>query len=212
MNFNGAIFDLDGTLLDSMVMWRNLAIRYLNMKGVYETGNIVAEIRYSPLKDACRHISEKYINSLSPQEVYDEIMQMIYDFYKNEVNFKPGAREYLDHLKEKGIKMSLATSTDREFFIPALKRLDGEKYFEGYVTDVEVGKSKHFPHIYNRAREIIGTDISKTTVFEDIYVGANTAKCAGYRVVGVYDIMAEPESESLKKVCDIYVRTLDELI
>jgi len=175
-------------------------------------GNIVQEIRYSPLTQACVHISQYYINSLSPEEIYDEIMKMISDFYENEVKFKPGALEYLKYLKEKGIKMSVATSTDREFFMPALKRLGADALFEGFVTDVEVGRSKHFPDIYNAAYEFIKTPKDKTYVFEDIFVGANTAKNAGYGVVGVYDIMAEPETEDLKRVCDIYVKTLDELI
>ena len=109
--------------------------------------------------------------------------------------------------------MSAATATDRELFLPALKRLGVADFFAGYVTNVEVGRGKHFPDIYDGAWKLIDSPKEKTYVFEDIFVGANTAKNAGYKVVGVYESVAsEKEREDLIRVADIYVERLDMLL
>lgn len=213
MDIEGAIFDLDGTLLDSMKMWRTLGVRYLSSKGVQDTSTVTEEIRFLDLIPAANFMAEKYLPTFSGEEIYAELQEMIRVFYEKEVQLKPGVMKFLMYLREKGIPMSAATATDRELFMPALERLGVADFFTGYVTNVEVGRGKHFPDIYDGARKLIGTPREKTYVFEDIFVGANTAKNAGYKVVGVYESVAsDKEREDLIGVADIYVETLDMLL
>jgi len=213
MDIEGAVFDLDGTLLDSMKMWRTLGVRYLASKGVQDTSSVTEEIRYLDLIPAADFMAEKYLPGYTGERIYAEIKALIRDFYETKVQLKEGAMEFLVYLRNKGVRMSVATATDRELFIPALKRLGADGFFEGYVTNVEVGRGKHFPDIYDAARKLIGTPKEKTYVFEDIFVGANTAKNAGYKVVGVYESVAsDTEREDLIRVADIYVERLDELL
>lgn len=213
MDMEGAIFDLDGTLLDSMKMWRTIGVQYLSSKGAKDTSTITEEIRFLDLIPASEFMAEKYLPSYTGEQIYTEIKAMIRDFYETKVQLKEGVMEFLTYLRDKDIPMSAATATDRELFMPALKRLGVADFFTGYVTNVEVGRGKHFPDIYDGARELIGTPREKTYVFEDIFVGANTAKNAGYKVVGVYESMAsEKEREDLIRVADIYVERLDMLL
>lgn len=213
IDIQGAIFDLDGTLLDSMKMWRTLGERYLSAKGVKDVSMITEEIRYLDLIPASEFMMKKYLPSHSAESIYKELKEMIRGFYLDEVQLKDGAMAFLNYLHKKSVPMSVATATDRELFLPALKRLGADSFFEGYVTNVEVGRGKHFPDIYDAALSCIGTPKDKTYVFEDIYVGANTAKNAGYRVVGVYESVASmKEREDLIRVADIYVDKLDMLI
>ncbi len=213
MDIEGAVFDLDGTLLDSMKMWRTLGERYLASKGVADTSSITEEIRYLDLIPAADFMAEKYLPEYTGEQIYAEIKALIRDFYEKKVQLKPGAMEFLSYLKCKGVRMSVATATDRELFMPALQRLGTDGFFEGFVTNVEVGRGKHFPDIYDAACALIGTPKEKTYVFEDIFVGANTAKSAGYNVVGVYESVAsEEEREDLMRVADIYVERLDMLL
>ncbi len=213
MDIEGAIFDLDGTLLDSMKMWRTLGKRYLASKGVRDTSAITDEMRYLDLIPASEFIAEKYLPSYTCERIYTELKAMLNEFYETKVQMKEGAMAFLSYLKEKGVKMSVATATDREFFIPALKRLDALGFFEGYITNVEVGRGKHFPDIYDAAWALLGTPKEKTYVFEDIFVGADTARKAGYKVVGVFESVASrTEREDLIRVSDIYVDRLDMLL
>ena len=209
----GAIFDLDGTLLDSMKMWRTLGIRYLSSKGVSDTETITEEIRYLDLIPASEFMAKKYLPKFTGETIYAEIREMLRVFYEEEVQMKSGAIEYLNYLREHEIKMSVATATDREFFMPALRRLGADSFFEGYITNVEVGRGKHFPDIYDAACDLIGSPREKTSVYEDIFVGANTAKNAGYKVIGVYESVAgQQERNDLMRVADYYVERLDMLI
>ncbi len=213
LDIEGAIFDLDGTLLDSMKMWRTLGVRYLASKGVEDTSSVTEEIRFLDLIPAADFMAEKYLPGYTGSQIYAEIKEMIRVFYEEEVQLKDGVMDFLSCLREKGVRMSGATATDRELFMPALKRLGADGFFEGFATNVEVGRGKHFPDIYDAAHGLIGTPKEKTYVFEDIFVGANTAKNAGYKVVGVYESVAgEKEREDLIRVADIYVKQLDMLL
>ena len=125
--------------------------------------------------------------------------------YQNYVVVKDGAREMLDKLYNNGVKMCLATATDRSLVVEILKRLDIEKYFSRIFTTREVGKGKAFPLIYEVALEYLGTPKDETFIFEDAFYAIKTAHDNNFKVVGVYDKNAFVPKETMIALCDYYI-------
>ena len=212
MNIKGAIFDLDGTLLDSMRMWRYVGNDYLLSIGIEPSETLHEELRHMYLWDACDFICENYDTHRPPEQVFSEISSYIADFYKTKVCLKEGCAEYLEKLKKEGVRICLATATERKLLLPALKRCGILDYFEEIFTCYELKTRKTEPHIYNAAHKFLGTPIEKTYVFEDVFAAAQSAKNAGFKVVGVYDSMEYLKEKELKKISDIYINSFRELI
>jgi len=126
------------------------------------------------------------------------------DFYKNDVKLKDGVVQVLELLNNRGVKMCIATATDRWLFEPALERFDLNKYFKCIFTCTEEKTSKANPDIYIRAADYLETEINETLVVEDALYAMKTAKKAGFIVTGIYDKSADDEQDEIKAVCDYY--------
>jgi len=137
---------------------------------------------------------------------------MMLDFISNEVELKRGVIRVLDALKERGVKMCIATATERRLVEPSIKRHNLSGYFERIFTCTEENTSKKSPDIYIRAAEFLGTDINKTLVIEDALYAMKTAKKAGFVVAGVYDKVSDDEQDEIKETCDYYWKYLDEML
>ena len=127
----GAIFDVDGTLLDSMEIWQDLGQRYLAGRGIEAKPGLQEMLNTMSTKQGTEYICEKYNLSEAAEQVLEEIKKMIERFYKEEVVLKKGARKWLELLEEKGIPMIVATSGEKELVEAAFKRLGVEQYFRG---------------------------------------------------------------------------------
>lgn len=211
-NIKGAIFDLDGTILDSMKMWRYVGNDYLLSIGIEPSKTLHDELRHMYLWDACDYICQNYETGRTNEQVFSEIKTYISDFYENKARLKEGAAEYLERLKKDGVRICLATATDRALLIPALKRCGILKYFEIIFTCFELKTRKTEPLIYNTAHKFLETPIENTYVFEDVFTAAQTAKNAGFKVVGVYDSMENLKEKELRNISDIYIESFNELI
>ena len=137
---------------------------------------------------------------------------MMLEFLLTEVQLKKGVPEVLEALKNRGIKMCIATATERRLVEPSLIRHDIAKYFERVFTCTEENTSKKYPDIYVRASEFLGTDIKDTLVVEDALYAMETAKKAGFVVAGVYDLVAKDQQKEIKSLCDYYWITMDEML
>ena len=200
----GAIFDLDGTLLDSMFIWDNIGEEYLRSLGKEPHENLKETFMTLTLEEAAVYYREHYGVHLSVKEIVDGVNAMVEQTYRTKVTLKPGITEYLAWLKENGVRMCVATVTDRYLVEETLERLGVRHYFSEIFTCAEVGFGKDKPVIYQKALEHLETEKRDTYVFEDMLFALNTAKTDGFPTVGVYDRHEEHQDE-LKELSDYYV-------
>ena len=200
----GAIFDLGGTLLDSMFIWDTIGEEYLRSLGKEPHEDLKETFMTLTLEEAAEHYREHYGVTLSVKEIVDGVNAMVEQAYRTKVTLKPGISEYLAWLKENGVRMCVATVTDRYLVEETLERLGVRHYFSEIYTCAEVGFGKDKPIIYQKALEHLGTEKSDTYVFEDLPFALNTAKTDGFPTVGVYD-RHEVHQDELKELSDYYV-------
>ncbi len=205
------IFDLDGTLLDSMSAWDTVGLEYLNLKAINHLPPDILEV-FRPMSafDAAKYFIAEFGIKLSPQQICDEINEIIEEKYKHEIQPKEGVPEFLS--QNKGRKMCIATATDKHLVEFALNRLGLGNYFEFIITSSEVGCSKERPDIFIKAAERLGLEPENCVVIEDAPHAIKSAKLGGFYTVGVYDRCFESEQEAVKSYSDQYVHNLSEVI
>jgi HAD superfamily hydrolase (TIGR01509 family) len=206
----GAIFDLDGTLLDSMHVWFDIGPAYLKSIGIEPEADIRERLRTMTLEEAAAFFRVHYGLKRSVQEIVDDINRLIEHEYFENVPLKPGVKEALSDMREKGVKMCIATATDRYLVEAALRRLKIAPYFQRIFTCSEIGKGKTEPDIFLCAQAELGTKREETWVFEDSVYAVRAAKSAGFPVAGVYDSYVEAREEDIEKLCDAYLRSWKE--
>ena len=207
----GAIFDLDGTLLDSMFIWDTIGEEYLRSLGKEPHEDLKETFMTLTLEEAAVYYRENYGVTISVGEIVDGVNAMVEETYRTKVTLKPGISEYLAWLKENGVRMCVATVTDRYLVEETLERLGVRHYFSEIFTCAEVGFGKDKPIIYQKALEHLGTEKSDTYVFEDLPFALNTAKTDGFPTVGVYD-SHEVHQNELKELSDYYIRDFSDPI
>lgn len=204
MNIKGAIFDMDGTLLDSMTVWDTLAEDYLRTMGIEPRENLSERFRTMSIEQSADYYISRYGLDKTHDEIINDINRMIEDFYISEAPLKDGVKEFLDYLRGKGTVMCVATTIDRNIASKALERCGISGYFVHIVTCGEAGAGKDEPAIYEKALEYLGTEKKYTFVFEDALHAADTAKNAGFPVAGVYDASEYAQNE-LQVCSDVYI-------
>ena len=208
----GAIFDIDGVLLDSMGIWDDLGARYLRSLGRIPEEGLNKILFSMSMEQGAEYLNEHYGLNKSVKETVDGIGKMLEDYYFYEVLLKPGAKEILEFLKSKSIKMAAATSSPRMHIEKALSRNGLLGYIDKIYTTGEVGVSKHSPDIYNLAADFLKTKSEETLVFEDSLYALKTAKEAGFVTVGVFDEKGESNQAELENQADLYLKKLDDFI
>ena len=201
-----AIFDADGTLLDSMGAWDVAAVNYLAQRGISARPDLKQTLFPLTLTECTVFLHEDYGLPQTPAEIEAEIKEGMRRFYRDRVAAKPGARAFLQRLKERGVKLALATNTAREAITEGLRRTDILPLLDGIFTTAEMGMDKHDPAFFHTVRQTMGAETADTWVFEDAVHAAATAYRAGFPVAGVAD--AYSDQEELKKVCHLYLPDL----
>ena len=205
----GAIFDLDGTILDSMFIWDTIGEDYLRSLGKEPKENLKETFKTFTLEQAAHYYIENYGVTLSVDEIIDGVNKMVERYYAETVPLKPGIEVFLQKLKVKGVKICIATVTDKPLVEVALDRLGVRDYFSEIFTCASVGHSKEEPHIYRAAQKHLGTSKGETVVFEDALHALKTAKADGFVTAGVFDIHEENQAE-LKTTADHYIKDYSE--
>lgn len=210
-NIKGAIFDLDGTILDSMHIWSEIGLLFLKNKGVVPPPGVENEF----VKMSMVQAAEYYIKNIDPtatvMDIVNEVNALVQGFYFNEVIKKDGIKEFLDFLKNKNVKMCIATATDKHLVEKALERNEIREYFSEIFTCSSVGAGKDTPVIYDVALEYLGTPKENTFIFEDALYAIETATKAGYNVVGINDVSEKADPEDVKKLCNYYINDYSEI-
>ena len=200
----GAIFDLDGTLLDSMFIWDTIGEDYLRSIGIEPRENLAETFKTFTLEESAEYYRTHYGVTLSVEKIVNGVNLMIEDFYRNTVLLKEGVAEFLARLSNGGVKMCIATVTDKYLVEAALIRLNVRQYFGEIFTTAEVGCGKNDPKIYRTALAYLGTEKRETLVFEDVLHALMTAKNDGFPVAAVYD-KHEIRQTEMKANGDYYI-------
>lgn len=202
----GAIFDADGTLLDSMHIWNEVGERYLHALGKIPEADLYKILFPMTLEESSVYLKEHYSLDESPEKIKAGVLAVIDCFYRNEVDLKVGVKDYLSRLHQNGVRMTVVTTSDKGQIDAAFTRLGIRKYFREIYTCSEYHTSKREPTIYLKAAEALGVEPSESVVFEDAFYAVKTAKDAGFFTVAVEDAASFDKREDIKKIADLYIQ------
>ncbi|HMM05694.1 MAG TPA: HAD family phosphatase [Clostridiales bacterium] len=207
-----AIFDMDGTLLDSMWMWRTVLTKYLKQLNVanYEELNRATSAMY--FSEATAYVAAHTDLGKTGEELHEALEAFIYHLYCTEITLKPYVGEYLAQLKADGVMMCVATLTERYMVEAVLKRLKIFDYFNFIATVAEVGASKAEPVIYEHCLKKMNVKKAETVVFEDAAYCLITAKKAGFTCYGIEDPWQDFPEGFAATYCDRFIKSYRELL
>ena len=200
----GAILDFDGTLFDSMFIWDTAGEVYLRSIGIEPREDLQKVLKPMSLLQSATYIRECYQNPLTVEEIMDGINRTVEGFYFHTVQPKEGVAAFLEQMKKQGVRMCIATATDRYQVEAALKRCSMESFFSEIFTCTDVGHGKDEPIIFQKAMDYLGTTRANTVVFEDAYHAAKTAKDDGFITVAIFDSYETKQAE-LHSVSDCFI-------
>lgn len=210
--YQGAIFDLDGTILDSMGVWRQIDVEFLGRRGISVPPDYLEAITPLGFDRAAEYTIRRFSLPESREEIVREWYLMAENAYRYQVELKEGAGEWLNRLKSLNIPLAVATSSDEALFVPALKRTGIYDCFDAFVTVKEVARGKGFPDIYEKAAGWIGCVPEQCVVFEDILQGIRGAKMGGFCAVAVYDEDSAHEEQAMRDAADYYIYSFRQLL
>ncbi len=218
MKIKGAIFDMDGTLIDSLgfwnILWQACSERYCGGAPFVPDEEADRYIRTVILPEAMRFVHEHCGIGESAEELFRFADDAILNFYRTTVEVKPGVREFLDYCAANGVKMCIASAGEPHLIEAVFEHCDLGKYFSGVVSCASVGKGKESPDVFLAARELLGTKMDETWVFEDSVLSLDTLHKAGFHTVGIYD-SHNHDPERVRALSEIYIAEgegLDRLI
>lgn len=211
-DIQAAIFDMDGTLIDSMWVWEKIDIEYLKKRNIPIPKKLNSSIAHLTFEESAKYFKDTFNLEDTVETIMDEWNNMAYHEYTHNVKLKDGALDFLTALKDNGIKLGLATSNSDLLLKIALKNNGILNLFDCITTSDEVNKSKAFPDIYLLCAKRLHTSPKHCIVFEDILPAIIGAKSAGMKVVGVHDIYASHQKKEIIKNADFYIFEYNELI
>ncbi|MBQ8826848.1 MAG: HAD family phosphatase [Oscillospiraceae bacterium] len=212
MNFKAVIFDMDGTLVDSLRVWAESDIVFLNRHGYEYDPSVSEAMKTMHYVSACEYLKERFDIPMSVEDIGSSIMEIVKHKYVNEVPLKEGVYDFMLKLKADGVKMCVATSNDKSLAEAALKSLGIYEMLEFIMTSDEVGCGKESPVIFEKCAEKMGATPSETAVFEDSVHAAGSAYGAGFYTVGVYEENFRNEFEKLRGCTHKMIRSFKEVL
>ena len=195
-----AIFDMDGTLIDSLVFWKNLATEYLTIKGILQIpADILEQIKPMTMSESAELFRREFGLTGDPEA---EMNAMMEEHYREDIPLKPGVAEYLRKLQRRGVRMCVASATAEHLMESCLTRLGVRQYFEFLLSCETVGAGKRSPLVYQEAARRLGAVPGQIAVYEDALYAVQTAKEALFHVVGVFDSGSAGNWKTIEKIAD----------
>lgn len=207
----GVVFDCDGTLLDSMDVWREVEDELAGRAGVVLAAADTDELTTLTIPEVGAFFHDRFGLGTSAEHVVGMIDEFMLAYYRERARERPGALAFVRDLHARGVALSVASSSPQPYLRAGLERCGFAPFLQAIVSVDDVGASKREPAVYDRAREHMGTPIETTWGFEDSTYAIRTLRSAGYRTVGIYDCDLAGTYEDLSALADIAVRSFEEL-
>lgn len=212
-DFDVAIFDMDGTLLDTMRYWRYTTLEFLLAHQMPVRDEDLLRMHDTSSRKLLFDIARReHVDIGDMRTVVSELEGYMNRHYLYDARAKEGVPEFLQMLKDKGIRICVATGTPREYARNGLGRLKLLDFFEFVTDNYESGITKDRPEYFVRLAQRLGTSPERCVVFEDALYSMESAKAAGCRVLAIEEGTAELQRERIKQVADWYIRGYDELL
>lgn len=211
-DLDGFIFDLDGTLLDSLWVWDEVDQTFLARRGFSVTPDYAQAIAHMGFFDAARYTIDRFKLNETPEQLTTEWHALARTAYRDRVELKPYAETFLRQLYAQGKHLAAATSSELDLIMPCLERLGIVNLFENITTISEVKHDKSEPDIYLLAAERLGLSPSQCAVFEDILCGIQSAKKGGFFTVAVEEAASISDQEEIVKTTACYIHSYSELL
>ncbi|WP_408632537.1 HAD family hydrolase [Mobilitalea sibirica] len=211
-DIDAVIFDLDGTLVDSMWMWESIDIEYLNRYGIELPKDLQKSIEGMSFSETAVYFKNRFQLLDSLDQIKSDWNKMAWYKYENEVPIKEGVKEFLEYLKEEGIPAGIATSNSRELVDLIIEKHGLKEYFKSIRTSCEVDKGKPSPDIYLLVAKDLEVKPERCLVFEDVLQGVMAGKNANMKVCAVYDKYSDKDQEQKKRLADYYVHSMKEIV
>ena len=211
MNYKAAIFDLDGTLINSNSVWAKIDRIILNKRGISCSEAFIHKIASMTYEEAAEEMHKLGVKETT-DEIIAECNELAIKEYRYNIFLKDGVPEYLDYLKKNGIKIALATASPKTLYEPVLRNNHIYSYFDAFCTTSDVGKSKDYPDIYLLAASELCVNPSECIVFEDILKGIISANNAGMTTIGVYDKYSDEDIITIRMTADRFIMNFFEMM
>lgn len=199
------IFDLDGTLIDSMWMWKSIDIEFLGSRGYACPEDLQKEIEGMSFSETAFYFKERFKLKESLEEIKEIWIRMSIEKYRNEVPLKPGAGEFLKYIALNGLRAGIATSNGRQIVDAVIDSLNIGQYFQVVATACEVMAGKPAPDIYLKVADALSVPPSHCLVFEDIPAGIMAGKRAGMTVCAIDDEFSREMEEEKRQLADYFI-------
>lgn len=209
---DAVIFDLDGTLMDSMWMWADIDVEYLGKYGYTVPEGLKKEIEGMGFTETAVYFKERFAIPQSLDEIKQDWLEMAFDKYAHEVPLKKGAYSLLCTLRDRGIRIGIASSNSHELIKASLMGNGVLDFFACIRTSCDVAKGKPAPDIYLSVAEEFGVTPERCLVFEDVPMGILAGKNAGMKVCAVRDEDSLKQTEEIRRLADYYIASFEEVL
>ncbi len=206
------IFDLDGTLIDSMWIWKQIDIDFLEKRGIVLPNDLQKDIEGMSFTETAHYFINRFNLKESLESIQSEWNEMAKQFYRTHIKLKDMVLPLIEYANAHDIKLGIGTSNSRELLNEVVMAHGIHHYFESMRTSCEVDKGKPSPDIFLKVAEDLGIAPDRCLVFEDTHAGVLAAKRAGMHVIAVYDELSEPYQEAIKADADRFIYSFSEIL
>lgn len=210
MDITGAIFDFDGTLFNSMHLWKGIRDKFFVKLGIEMTPEDKEVFKNVFIRESLQLANERFKLNMSPRELYESFFGYLTELYLEGATPKEGIIDFLKKLRAKNVKIGIATASGEMAIEAVLKKYGMAEYFDAIYSTHTVKSDKTASTVYDVTMQALGTEKHTTWIFEDAFYAAKTAKENGYKVVGIFD-ESEQNAQGLRDLCDIYIDSYTEL-